>query len=149
MNQHLWEEASAELKQDFREMDNTVSRTLTHLLIFPHRKGHAFIRDGVLHLITLFAKGECSGGDLYRCLALWHHCTPRAAESSIRSAIKAAENMGATERLNQLFGMPVSDKSCPLSNLQFISLLAQYCYYFEPRVTSHIPPSAPSTCPVM
>lgn len=114
-------------------MDHTVSRMLTHLAIFPHRKGHAFIKDGVLHLIALFARGENSGGDLYRRLALWHHCTPRAAESSIRSAIKAAQNLGAAERLNQLFGIVVSDKSYPLSNLQFISLLAQYCYYLEPR----------------
>lgn len=105
----------------------TVSETLTHLGIFPYRKGHGLLKDSVLHYTALYQKG--STGELYRAVAALHHCTQKTLESNIRSAIKAAHNSGMLLRLNALIGTEVLDKGYVPSNLQFISILAQYCFY--------------------
>jgi len=126
MNRHLLELAPEEMKQRLRAIDHTVSQTLIALSIFPYRKGHSLIKDGVLYCMTRYAS-DLPADDLYRSVALWHQCSPKAVESNIRSAIRAADNMGALVRLDRLLGVAVVNKSYPLSNLQFISLLAQYC----------------------
>ena len=129
MNKHFYEVAPTEVREALPVLDNTVSRTLIFLGIYPCRKGHLLLKDGILYYLIQYAKGATT--DLYRCVAMWHNCTPRAAESNIRSAIRAAYDTGALYKINDLLGITIVDKCYSLSNMEFISLVAQYCYYSD------------------
>ena len=129
MNQNLMLEAPETLRPGLLEIEKNVGQALMYLSILPHRRGYAFIKEGVLQLLFSHEKGEPCGTDLYGAIAHRHCCSQKSVESSIRSAIKAAEDMGAYERINALLGVSVAKKSCPLSNLQFLALLSQHCYH--------------------
>jgi len=121
-----------EISEQWSTIERTVSRTLTHLGIFPCRKGHALLRDAILYnLHNLYTFQTDFPKSLYKHLAEKHNCSEKTAASNIHSAISAAQNAGTLERFNKLLGANVIDEYSPLSNLQFISLAAQYCYYNE------------------
>ena len=129
MNEHFLNSAANAVKQTLPELDHSLSSALTRLGIFPYRKGHKLIKDCVLYYLVQYEKGI--SGDLYRTVSLWHNCLPGTLESNIRSALKAAHNSGKLSQLNDLLGAVVLDETCGISNLQFISLIAQYCYYYS------------------
>jgi hypothetical protein len=115
------------LKGILTELERSVSRTLTGLGVFPSCKGHLLLIDSILYYIVQYPTGAARR--LYSTVSGWHNCTPKALESGIRHALKAAHNSGMLLRLNGLVGAAVLDPGYVPANLQFISLVAQYCYF--------------------
>ena len=127
MHEYLLNLASDAVKKVWADLSRSAGVTLTALGVYPCRKGYAQIKDSVLYYIVHYEKGTAS--ELYRTVAAWHGCPAATLESNIRSALKAAYNSGKLLKLNALMDADILDKSGVLPNLQFISLIAQYCYY--------------------
>ncbi len=127
MNKQFAQSLAEPARSILSEMESGVSRTLTTLGIFPIRKGHGQLLDAILYHLAQYPAGTAN--NLYCTVSRWHNCTPKALESAMRNALRAAHNSGMLMRINALVGAPVADSSYIPSNLQFISLIAQYCYY--------------------
>jgi hypothetical protein len=115
--------------EDFKVLEQLISKTLNTLGIFPSKKGYGILKDAIIYRLIGFHSGANFKGGVYKTISHRYDCPEKTIESNIRHALKSAYDCGKLQRLNDIIGAEVLDGRYLISNLQFISLVAQHCYY--------------------
>lgn len=133
MNEVFLSQAKTLYGESFKDLEQTISQTLNTLGIYPSKKGYGILKDAVIYSLVIYKttyKTDIIGNDgLYETMSEWNNCSKKTVESNIRHTLKSAHNCGKLRHLNDIIGIEVLDDGYPISNLQFISLIAQHCYY--------------------
>ena len=107
---------------------SSITKILFEIGISPSLKGYRLLRNAV-YLYTIDEERFCKPKELYEMLENMHNESVSSIESNMRHCVRQALNSGKLLELNRIMGIDVINDNSPLSNLQFVTFVAEAVRY--------------------